>query len=116
MLRILADENFNDDIVRGLLRRHADVDIVCIRDVGLIGADDPRILAWAVENNRIVLTHDCATMPDFAYERVAARELMPGVFVLSDRWPVGKAIEEILLVSECTKQAEWTGLVVYLPL
>lgn len=49
MLRLLADENFNDDIVRGLLLRQSDLDIVRVRDVGLAGADDPDILGWAAD-------------------------------------------------------------------
>jgi len=116
MLRLLADENFNGDIVRGLLLRDANLDIVRVQDDGLRGADDPEILAWAAENNRVVLTHDRATMPDSAYERVAAGEAMAGVFVLNDRFPVGTAIEEILLVDACSEQAEWSGRTVYLPL
>lgn len=38
MLRLLADENFNGDIVRGLLLREPDLDIVRVQDVGLIDA------------------------------------------------------------------------------
>jgi hypothetical protein len=30
MLLLVADENFNNDIVRGLLRRKPDLDIVCM--------------------------------------------------------------------------------------
>ena len=41
---------------------------------------------------------------------------MPGVFVLNDRFPVGRAIEEILLMDVCSEQAEWEGIVAYLPL
>ena len=84
MLRLLADENFNGDIVRGLLLRQPDLDLVRVQDVGLVGADDPDVLAWAAENNRIVLTHDRATMSDYAYERVAAGERMIGVFIFHD--------------------------------
>ena len=40
MLRLAADENFNADIVRGLLRRLPDLDIVRVQDAGLSGADD----------------------------------------------------------------------------
>ena len=40
MLLLVADENFNNDIVRGLLRRKPDLDIVRIQDVGLSGADE----------------------------------------------------------------------------
>jgi hypothetical protein len=42
MLRLAADENFNADIVRGLLRRLPDLDIVRVHDAGLSGADDLR--------------------------------------------------------------------------
>ncbi len=47
MVRFLADENFNNAILRGLLRRKPDIDIVRVQDVGLSGASDPEILAWA---------------------------------------------------------------------
>jgi hypothetical protein len=116
MLRLLADENFHGDILRGLLRRQPDLDLVRVQDVGLVGADDPDILAWAAENNRIVLTHDRATMSEYAYERVAAGEGMAGVFILNDRFPVGRAIDEILLMVACTEQADWSGRAVHLPL
>jgi hypothetical protein len=116
MLRLLADENFNGDIVRGLLLRQPDLDIVRVQDVGLAGADDPDILAWAARNDRILLTHDRATMSDYAYERVAAGEAMAGVFILSDRFPVGRAVEHLLLLAECTEQTEWSGRAVHIPL
>ena len=35
MLKFLADENFNYNIVRGMLRRNPDVDVVRVQDVGL---------------------------------------------------------------------------------
>ncbi len=87
MLRLLADENLNGDILRGLLLREPDLDIVRVQDVGLTGADDLGVLAWAAEHNRSVLTHDRATMPDFAYDRVSAADPMPGLFMLDSRFP-----------------------------
>ena len=116
MLRLLADENFNGDIVRGLLLLQAGIDLLRVQDVGLAGADDQRILAWAAENDRILLTHDGATMPDHAYDRVEAGERMPGVFVVHGRFPVGLGIQEIVLMAACSQQAEWRGRVVHLPL
>lgn len=70
MARFLADENFNNQIVRGVLRQSPDVDIVCVQDVGLSGVDDPTVLEWATQEERIVLTHDVATMTTFAYQRI----------------------------------------------
>lgn len=116
MLRLLTDENFNGDIIRGLLLRQPELDIVRVQDVGLAGVADPEILAWAADNNRILLTHDRATMADHAYNRVAVGEFMPGAFVLNDRFPVGQAIEEILLLVACSEHSEWNGSVVYLPI
>ncbi len=49
MLRLAADENFNNDIVRGLLRRKPDLGIVHIQDVGFSGTDDPTVLEWATQ-------------------------------------------------------------------
>ncbi len=67
MLRFLSDENFNGDIVRGLFLRKPDLDLVRVQETGLRKADDPTILAWAAEQDRILLTHDRATMPNFTF-------------------------------------------------
>ena len=37
MLKLASDENLNNNIVRGLLRKKPDLDIVRIQDAGLIG-------------------------------------------------------------------------------
>jgi hypothetical protein len=116
MLRLVADQNFNGDIVRGLLFIDPALAIVRVQDVGLARADDLQILAWAAANDRIVLTHDRATMPDHAYSRVAAGGPMAGVFVVNDRLGIGIAINEIRLLDECSEQADWIGRVIYLPL
>ena len=116
MLRLLADENFNGDIVRALLLRQPDLDIVRVQDVGLAGVGDSDILAWAADNDRIILTHDRATFPDYAFESLAVGGSIPGVFILNDRFPVGQAILEILLMVACSEQSEWSDRVVYLPL
>lgn len=58
MLRLLADEDFNNQIVRGILRRRPEIDIVRVQDVGLSETDDRVILEWAAQQGRILLTHD----------------------------------------------------------
>jgi len=116
MLRLAADENFNNDIVRGLLRRKPELDIVRIQDVGLSGADDPAVLEWAAREGRVLLTHDVTTMTRYAYERVRAGQSMPGVFEVRRAIPIGRAIEDVLLLAECSFEAEWEGQVRYLPL
>lgn len=116
MLRLVSDENFNGEIVRGLLRREPILDLVRVQDAGLQQADDPTILAWAAAEGRILLTHDRSTIPDYAYDRVRAGQPMAGAFVVSDRFPIGQAIDEILLVTFCSTPDEWKDRVEFLPL
>jgi len=116
MLRYAADENFNNDIVWGLLRRNPKLDILRIQDAGLAGADDPTVLAWAADTERILLTHDVKTITRYAYERVDRGESMPGVVEVSRLIPIGSAIDDLLLLAEASIQDEWQGQILYLPL
>ena len=88
MLQLVADENFNNNIVRGVWRRKTDVDIVRIQDIGLSHADDPTILEWAAQQGRILLTHDVSTITKYAYERIEAGQRMSGVFEVSRTAPM----------------------------
>lgn len=116
MLRFAIDENFNDDIVRGLLRRQPDLDVIRVREANLSGADDPTVLDWAAREGRVLITHDVTTMTRFAFDRIQAGEPLPGVFEVGRRVPVGLAIEELLLIAVCSLPDEWEGQVRYLPL
>src|SRR5205809_2799627 len=116
MLPLLADENFNNDIVRAVRRRNPQVDLVRVQDEGLSGADDPTILQWAAQSGRVLLTHDVSTMTRYAYDRVRAAQPMPGVFEVARGVPIGVAIEEIIVLAMCSLDGEWEGQVRYLPL
>jgi len=116
MLQLAADENFNNNIIRGVLRQRPGADIVRVQDVGLSGADDPSVLEWAAQQNRILLTHDVSTITKYAYERVEAEQEMPGVFEVSRTIPIGPVIEDIVLLLECSLEGEWAGQIIYLPL
>jgi len=114
-VRFLTDENFDNRILTGLRRRFPRLDIIRIQDSGLLGAEDPEILAWAAEEDRIVLTHDAATMPAYAYQRVQVGAKMPGVIEVPRAMPIAQAIEEIALLLELSRPREWENQVVYLP-
>jgi hypothetical protein len=43
-MKFLADENFDNTIIRGLERRQVDIEIVRVQDIGLSGKDDPTVL------------------------------------------------------------------------
>ena len=116
MLKLLADENLNNDIVRALLRCSPSLDIVRVQDVGLSGADDPTVLMWSAEHKRVLLTHDVASLTRYAYERVGRGQEMPGVFEIGRAVPIGQAVEDVLFLAECSREDEWEVQIRYLPL
>jgi hypothetical protein len=115
MLRLVSDENFDGNIVRGLLRRHPERDLVRVQDAGLMETPDPEILEWAAVQGRVLLSHDVSTVPPAAYQRVADRKPMPGVFIIPDRMPTGQAIEEILFLAMNVEPGEWKDQVLFFP-
>ena len=55
-------------------------------------------------------------MTHHAYERVRNGQSMPGVFEVDRGVPIAQAIDDILLLAECSLEGEWEGQVRYLPL
>jgi hypothetical protein len=47
MLRLLLDENFHHDILRGLRRQLPEADLLTVQEAGLRGLSDPELLTWA---------------------------------------------------------------------
>lgn len=116
MLRLLADENLDANIVRGVQRRFLGVGVVRLQDVGPIGADDPTVLAWAAQQGRVLITHDVETVTRYARERVDAGLPMPGVIEVVASAPIGKAVEDLAVILECLGDGELHGQVLYIPL
>jgi len=114
-MRFLADENFNNDILRGLERRVPDVDMTRIQDTELAGEPDTLILKWAAQHNYIVLTHDVNTMRGYFYERVATELPVPGLFLVHGTKPVGEVIDTLELILLASEEDEWLGEIRYLP-
>lgn len=114
--KFATDADLDNDILRGLLRRNPNLDIVRVQDVGLRTADDPTILEWAASDGRILLTHDVNTMTDHAYARVEQGLRMPGIFVIPHDTLMSQIIEDLLLIAECSFEGEYEGQVRYLPL
>ena len=116
VLRILADEYFNRDIVNVVLRRLPEAQIDTVQDVDLGSTDDPRLLDWAATRGRILLTHDVNTITRFANDRVRAGQSMPGVFAVPLTAPIKRVIDDVVLLLECSEAGEWQNQVRFLPL
>lgn len=116
VLRLLSDENFNGDLLRGLKRRLPELDVIRVQDRGLGGTVDQEILEWLAVEERILLTHDRETMAHFAHQRVRGGQPMPGVFIISDLVPVGEVLADLVLAIECLEPRECQDRVIFFPL
>ena len=116
MVRLLTDENVNNNIMRGLARRLPHLDFVSVRDVGLAGLPDLVLLKWAANKQRIILTHDLKTMVRDANQLVAQGEAMAGVIFVPDRLGIGRAINDLVRVLEDATESSMRNSVKYLPL
>jgi hypothetical protein len=114
-VRLLTDENFNGSILRGLVRRLPNLDVMRVQDVGLKHADDPTILEWAARESRILLTHDVATIIRYAYDRIAEGLPMPGVIEVIAMAPIGQVIDDLELLILCSQPDEYENQVLYIP-
>lgn len=74
--RFFADQNIHADVVRFL--RGEGCDVVDALQAGLAGAGDAAILAWAVSQGRVVISHDA----DFGMLAILAGATCPGIVYL----------------------------------
>ena len=118
MIKLATDEDFNNRILRGVRRQLQGLDIVRVQDALTREDrnDDRKVLEWTAAEQRVLLTHDVTTMRQHAETRVAGGLPMPGVFEVSQFFPIGQAIEEILLLAQCSLEGEWEGQIRFLPL
>lgn len=80
------------------------------------GCPDPEILAWAADDNRVLISNDRKTMVNYVYQRVAAGMPVTGVIIAHNDQVVGAAIDDILLIAQCMPEEEIADrVIVYLP-
>lgn len=72
MVPLLADENFNHRILRGLRLRLPTLDCLLAQETEVYQREDAVVLDWPSLHDRVALTHDVNTMTKYAYERLAA--------------------------------------------
>ena len=116
MLRLLIDQDLDHVILRALLLRVRNLDVITAHQAGLSNASDPELLAWAAEQERVVITHDRRTMPYHATSRIARAEKIAGIIIVSRQLPVSRVIDDLEIIVSCSDMVEWENIVKHLPL
>ncbi len=113
--RFLADENLDQNIVLGVMRRVPDVDFELPQRLIPVGMRDPEVLALAASLGRVLVTHDVRSMPRHFGEFIASK-MSPGVILVPTTIPIAQSIEELLLIWQLSESDEWINLLRRLPL
>jgi len=113
--RFLADADFNQKIVVGLLRREPSIDFQTASQGDVIGRPDPEVLAIAARENRILISHDRGTMPAH-FIRFTATQSSPGLILVAQEVDIGTAIEDLLLIWAGSTLEEWQNKIGFVPL
>jgi len=116
MLKIFVDQDFDHDILRGLVRRLPALDFVTAFESALSNAEDDWLLLWASANKRILLTHDRKTIPKHFAALLEKGNDLTGVFIVPRRLPIGQVIDELEMMIACSETEEWQNIVKILPL
>ncbi|MEM7111440.1 MAG: DUF5615 family PIN-like protein [Chloroflexota bacterium] len=115
MIRFLADEDFDNRIIRGVLRRLPKLDLIRVQDTEVATEDDPIILEWASLENRVLLSHDVNTMTAHFKAHLANGFSSPGVLFVSQSLPVGFVIDELVLIATYSLEGEYRNQMNFIP-
>jgi len=113
--RFLADHDFNEHILDGVLRREPAIEIVRAREVNLQDRPDSELLEFAAGRQLLILSHDVNTMPAAAYARIESGASLTGLLMVQQSQPISAIIEDVVSIWSASELEEWTGLVCFLP-
>lgn len=115
-MRFATDENFDGQILKQLLKRFPEIDIVRIQDTKMYQATDPELLEWVAQENRILITHDIQTLVGDAYERIKRKLSMPGVILIPSTLAIGIALADLELLIAAGQAEDFENRVTFIPL
>lgn len=114
-VRFLADQNLNDDIISGVLRRLPEIDFETAYEADLEQASDAEVLSFAAREGKLLVTHDRKTMP-IHFGKLIETQNSAGVLIISQNCEVARAIEELIWVWEASEAEEYINLIRQIPL
>ncbi len=121
-LRYLFDEHLRGPLWRTARRYNIDaaesLDVVRVGDLPdlPLEVDDPSILRWTEQENRILVTLDQHTMPIHLAEHLAAGRHCPGIFMVRMDASVRQMIEFLLLAACASEPLEWIDRIEFVSL
>ena len=114
-VRFLADANFNQKVVAGLLLKEPAIDFALPQTLIPDRMKDSEILDLALLSGRVVVSHDVTTMPHW-FDRCLEERGCAGLILVPTKISIREAIDDLLVIWHVTEAEEWTNRIEWLPL
>lgn len=105
-VRFQADADLNQIIVKATLRLEPSIDFQTAQAAGLAGLDDVSVLKLVAQQGRVLVSHDRKTMPRH-FGRYILSESSSGLFIVSQRMPIARVADELLLIWWASEAEDW---------
>ena len=118
MRRFLIDENISPRYRTQLLYHEPSLTVLAVGDEGAPpkSTPDPEILEWCEQHQFSLITNNRESMPQHLSDHLAAGHHVPGIFTINLEVPIGKIIEELLLITGASDADEYIDRITYIPL
>ena len=118
MRRFLIDENISPQYRTQLLYHEPSLTVLAVGDEGAPpkSTPDPEILVWCEQNQFNLITNNRESMPQHLSDHIAAGHHVLGIFTINLEVPMGKIIDELLLIAGASDEDEYIDQIKYLPL
>jgi hypothetical protein len=114
--KLIADADFNEDLIRGMLRHEWSIDFLTASDGGTRGLPDRQVLELAAAAGRVVVSHDRNTMVREFYRFLVEGHSSPGLIIVTQDLDEGDAIDDPLLIWAASRADELRGRVRWVPI
>ena len=113
-IRFQADNDLDQRIVVATRRLDPTIDFQTAHALKLHGVPDTLVLKRAADAARILVSHDRRTLPGVFREFVSTNT-SPGLIVLAQRLPVGRAAGLLHLLWAASEAEEYANMIYDLP-
>lgn len=113
-IRFQADNDLDQRIVVATKRLDPTIDFQTAHALKLHGVPDTLVLQRTASAARILVSHDRRTLPGFFREFISTNT-SPGVIIVSQRLPVGRASQLLHLLWAASEAEEYVNIIYDLP-
>ncbi len=120
-IRFLFDENIPSRLRTAVVRHNAlgidPIDAIQVGDPPDLprGSQDPEILVWAEGEDRVLVSHDLSTIPNFLDDHLRAGRHSPGVFLIRHGATLREVVDFLVLVAHASEPWEWADRCQFIP-